>query len=433
MGPTSPVVLVLLLGAAVALLVALVRVRWLAVKLAAGGAALVMAMTSGLVVVNDYYGYYQTWGDAFHDFSGGTTAPDAFLGTVAARHGTTIESGSVQAVDLTGALSGVDRGGYVYLPPQYDNPSYRSVRFPMVELLPGSPGRPEDWLTVLHIARTMDKLIATRQLGPMVLVMPASNAGNRILECLDTAQVKDDTYLSIDVPADVAARYRVTVAPAERGLLGYSSGGYCAANLALRHRALFGASAALDGYFQATSEPAGQVLRSEPALLQPNSPIAVAASLPSSTYPMPSFWVTAGTGNSDDARQAQRFVSAMSHVESVHYVVSRGGGHNFYAWNAQVQPAMAWMWQQLASPELRVRFPLSGGGSSPDLVPLKLPPDFAQHRLAATEPKPTRSSTAPTPQATRPSTANPLATRSHAPSTHVPTATPRPTPTPTRS
>jgi poly(3-hydroxybutyrate) depolymerase len=53
----------------------------------------------------------------------------------------------------------------------------------------------------------------------------------------------DDTYLSTDVPTIIRARYRVSTDPAEWGLLGYSSGGYCAANLGLRHRARFGAAA----------------------------------------------------------------------------------------------------------------------------------------------------------------------------------------------
>ena len=50
---------------------------------------------------------------------------------------------------IKGKLSGISRTAYVYLPPQYFQPRYASYRFPAIELLPGSPGAPEQYITRL--------------------------------------------------------------------------------------------------------------------------------------------------------------------------------------------------------------------------------------------------------------------------------------------
>jgi enterochelin esterase-like enzyme len=373
MGPSSPVVVIGLLLLATGLLVVLARVRWLPVKLLAGALALMLAAVSGLAMVNDYYGYYRSWGDVAHDLNG--DSPVQAVAAVHSRSGrVALSRGSVVRMEFAGPRSGITRRGYLYLPPQYRDPRYRTLRFPVLELLHGYPGNPRSWLTALKVANTVDRLISSRQMGPVVLVIPSAyQAGRGPQECLDSATAKDDTYLSEDVPADVRAAYRVARDPAQWGLLGLSSGGYCAVNLALRHRAQFGTAAALDGYFQPTDGPAAKVLRYDQRLEAANNPLVLAQRLQPGSGPVPSLWLSAGTGNRDDLTQARLLVAAMAHVEGVPLLLQNHGGHNFYTWLDALPPALTWNWQQLASPRQRMLFPLGNPSTATATVTGVLP------------------------------------------------------------
>jgi hypothetical protein len=57
--------------------------------------------------------------------------------------------------------------------------------------------------------------------------------------------------------------------------------------------------------------------------------------------------------------QARLLVAALAHVEGVPLLLQNHGGHNFYTWLDALPPALTWSWRQLASPQLRVLFPLA--------------------------------------------------------------------------
>ena len=50
---------------------------------------------------------------------------------------------------MRGQASHLTRAVYVYLPPQYFQAKYSDYRFPVIELLHGFPGQPQDWITVI--------------------------------------------------------------------------------------------------------------------------------------------------------------------------------------------------------------------------------------------------------------------------------------------
>src|SRR5438094_5650305 len=51
------------------------------------------------------------------------------------------------------ALGGRHEQYDLYLPPGYDDPANRSRRYPVLYLLHGSPGRPDDWIQGMHVAQ----------------------------------------------------------------------------------------------------------------------------------------------------------------------------------------------------------------------------------------------------------------------------------------
>ena len=373
--PDSRLLAGLLVTGSAALLVAGARLRPLAVRIACGGLAILVAMTAGIALVNDYYGYYRTWAELRADFGGGIGA----LGTDASVSTSPAGAGTLSWVDLPGSRSGYNRRGLVYLPPQYRQPQYAHVRFPVVELFHGTPGSPRAWQTLLRISQVADQLLARHLIGPMVLVMPAINGpGHDFQDCVDGPGVHDDTYLSTDVRADVSSGYRVSTDPYEWGLAGYSSGGYCAADLALRHRTMFGAAAVLEGYFRAADGPAGQALHGSKDLEAANSPLYLAEKLQPGRGPVPAFWVAAGTLDGSGYALATAFVAALDRVEQVPYDREYDTAHTVSAWARVLPAALTWLWQQLAPPDLRVLFPVRSGDPPAKVARTAWPPDAAR-------------------------------------------------------
>ena len=368
LGPDSRLLTALLIAGSAAFLVAVVRFRPLALRVLCGSLSIVVAMVGGIAAVNYYYGYYTSWGQLWADFHGGNTGN---LGVISAATTTTqLESGRFGWVTLPGKLSGYRRRGLVYLPPQYGEARYARVRFPVVELFHGTPGSPLTWDTVLKINQVADSLLASHLIGPMVLVMPAINgAGHDYQDCVNSPAVKDDTYLTKDVRSDLLAHYRVSNDPYEWGMAGYSSGGYCAANLALRHPGSFGAAAVIEGYFRAADGPAATALKHSQPLETANSPLYLAERLTAGSGPVPAFWVAAGTHDTD-YQPATLFAAALDRVQQVPFFrLSAADTAN--AWAAAVPAALTWLWQQLAPPDLRVLFPVRGHPAGVITLPVR--------------------------------------------------------------
>jgi poly(3-hydroxybutyrate) depolymerase len=356
----------LLIAASAGLLTAAIRFRLLPVRALCGALSIVVAMTGGIAAVNYYYGYYTTWGQLSADLHG--TSGD--LGTVSSDTVSAAGSGRLSWADLPGKLSGYNRRGLVYLPPQYSQARYRQVRFPAVELFHGSPGSPLAWDTVLKVSRVADALMARHLIGPMVLVMPAINGpGHNYQDCVNGPSVNDETYLTKDVRTDVLTRYRVSGDAYEWGAAGYSSGGYCAANLALRHPGSFGAAAVIEGYFRATDGPAAAALNHSQSLEAANSPLYLAERLTPGAGPVPAFWVAAGT-HAADYRPATVFAAALNRIQQAP-LVKLNAGDTANAWQAALPAALTWLWQQLAPPDLRVLFPVRTQGGTLTSLPVR--------------------------------------------------------------
>jgi hypothetical protein len=76
---------------------------------------------------------------------------------------------------------------------------------------------------------------------------------------------------------------------------------------------------------------------------------------------VPAFWVAAGT-NDSDYKPATAFAAALDRVQQVPFV-KLSAGDTANAWAAALPVALAWLWQQVAPPDLRVQFPVRAGAS----------------------------------------------------------------------
>src|SRR6202051_3340573 len=223
--PQSTALFILLMVIFGALMWAAIFTRHTAFRILAAGLAFMPAMMFGVLAVNRYYGYYQSWDAGLADLtsrgvSAASQVPELRL-TSASGSGTLDGSrvhlrlaqqrGYTLRLLVTGPRSRLTRVVYVYLPPQYFQPGYQAYRFPVIELIHGQPGKPEDWITVLGVTKTFGHLLETRLARPAVLVMPYANGGTRIsLQCLNQVGGPQDlTYLAADLPTQLARGVRV--------------------------------------------------------------------------------------------------------------------------------------------------------------------------------------------------------------------------------
>jgi enterochelin esterase-like enzyme len=363
--PQSTVLFLLLLVVFVALVVWMALARTPVFRVFAACLAFIPAMLFGVAAVNKYYDYYQTWGALAADLGnqGGAqvaSAPtvdsasarqvSAILGSkvnlkTAAEHGQTIR------LTVPGKISQLRRTVYVYLPPQYFQAGFSHYHFPVIELFPGFPGSPVDWINVVGITAAYDGLLADGVVKPAVLVMPDTNGGVRVsLQCLNVHHgPQDATYLAIDLPNYLPHLLRVQPPGPAWGVAGYSEGGFCAANLALVYRLRWGAAGILSGYFTPSKDQLGD----PPRRVNPfgrnkhqarvNTPRLRIDALPV-TDSIPKFWL--GVGGKDvlglrDARNFQRLLIARQ--PSARLDIVPGGTHTMATWRDLIPTMLEWM------------------------------------------------------------------------------------------
>lgn len=368
--PQSNVLFAVLLVIFIAFAWWMVRTTHLAVRLLAGCLAFLPAMLFGVMAVNKYYGYYPTWGSALADLTNqGVRAPsrlpqanlDPGRGpdTLAGSNGYLQQAqrtGYTLRLNVTGPRTHITRVVYVYLPPQYFQPAYSRYRFPAIELLHGQPGAAQDWINVVGVTTAFDQLMARNQARPAVLVMPDANGGERIsLQCLNQVRGPQDlTYLGTEVPDRIAHLLRVERPGPAWGVAGYSEGGFCAANMALRLRTRYGFAGVLSGYFRPADNQLGHPLRRvspfgrSVRLRQQNTPLDSLLRLPAGAV-MPKFWLGAGADDAQDVANAELFWRELvDRQPQVPLVITPGGGHNMVTWRAEVPLMLRWMTPRLA-------------------------------------------------------------------------------------
>ena len=237
----------LLMVAFGALLVWVALAQQVVFRVLAACLAFIPAMVFGIAAVNKFYDYYQTWGGMISDLTGQgvNTIPkyavagkgsnkqfDKDIGRVTST-AEDAQVGYLFQTMITGFQSRLTRDVYVYLPPQYFQKAYAHYRFPVIELLHGSPGDPQAWLDVLGLIPTYLSLLETHPSDAAVLVMPDTDGGKQYeLQCLnDPGGIQDMTFVGQDVPDYIARVVRVQPPGPAWGLAGYSEGGYCTANI----------------------------------------------------------------------------------------------------------------------------------------------------------------------------------------------------------
>ncbi|MGR8009128.1 alpha/beta hydrolase [Streptomyces hypolithicus] len=370
MGLTSNTVLALAVIVAVALFVATVvlwaRLAGRGLRAVLGRVGLLLAtqlliFASVGLAANKSFLFYGSWSDLF----GQETEPGVVVDhsapardlEVVDKQGVDVDGGTepvvggqIHKVVVRGERSKIQSKAYVYLPPEYFQPRYADRRFPVALVLTGYPGTAENLLKGLRYPRTAHKQVAAGKMRPMILVMMRpSVAPPRDTECVDVpGGPQTETFFAKDLPKAVARSYRVGTKARNWGLVGNSTGGYCALKFALHHPKAFSAGAGLSAYYKAAEDATTGDLfhgdrheRNRADLLWSLDHMRPAAGV--AKGPKTSFLVTSSREGEGNLQDTLKFIDKVRPPARVSSITLDTGGHNYGTWRREIPATLQWI------------------------------------------------------------------------------------------
>ena len=348
---TGALVAAIVLAVVVALDTAIVwhRVRawqgWLVRSVAVLLCCLTALAVAG-IAINREMNLFTTWSEvAGH-------APAAPAAGQAAVEAQSPSGSQIVVFSVPGQHSGINLAAKAYLPPGYDSPVGRRTRYPVIEALAGFPGTPNLFVVSLHTGEALDEEIAAGRMAPSVVVFPLQDVDQtQDSECVDAnGGARFDTFLTEDVRAAVTAQFRVRTDRAGWAILGTSTGGFCAANLAMRHPDRYAAAASLSGYFTAiTDRTTGDLYRGDEQLRHENSPLWRVQHLPIPALPI---HLSVAADDRGGYQQLTTFAAAIRPPMQVTTLVVPQGGHTGGVWRLILPSVFDWISGWLAAPEV---------------------------------------------------------------------------------
>jgi enterochelin esterase-like enzyme len=364
--PFLVVCLVLAVAAPVAALVLWQRVRGPgALRVTQRLAMILVCQVTGLAVtgaaVNDYFFFYSSWNDLLG--TGGTTyeasvtSGDALPNTAVTEARTIAQArigspdaqqhGLVLSQTLVGARTHLSAPAFIYLPPQYFQPQYARVRFPVSLVMPGYPGAPQLYLTHLPVQTVMKREIAAgRARTPFIAVLiPETVVPPRDTECSDVSHGPQvETFLARDVRDDVIRALRARTDAAGWSTLGDSTGGYCAVKLVVDHPTLFHTGVGLSPYYRPILDvTTGSLYGGSRRLFDLNSP----AWLVAHGHVPPVDLMVTSSKQEHTYWQTRDFIRSARAPMQVTPLITATGGHNTNAWSRLLPAAVDYLCNHL--------------------------------------------------------------------------------------
>jgi S-formylglutathione hydrolase FrmB len=298
---------------------------------------LVVLLLAG-VLLNDQYLFYVSWPDlfgsgtgSFHTLARGSAGQGAKVNlktVLTTTHGALPPLPSPgqqeQIYHVTGARTGLSGVVAVWLPKGYNPASERT--YPVIESLAGYPGSALSNFRAFDLRGNYQRLIDEHVIRPPIIVMPQINTPNSLdTECVNAPKgvgPQTETWLASDIPAWVAAHFRVDTHRSSWAVQGFSYGGWCSAMLAMHHPDVFGGAMVLMGYF--TPEFTNYVP------FGPHSVAAEAYDLPLMALKHPpavSMWVMVSKTDSSSYPYVTEFLRKVHAPMDVTAQIQATGGH----------------------------------------------------------------------------------------------------------
>ncbi|ANB07699.1 esterase [Streptomyces ambofaciens] len=314
------------------------------------------------LAANQAFGFYASWADLFGredgqgvvvDHSAG--ASEGPLRVVGDRRVTPVgggradAAGRVQEIRIVGRTTRIATPAYVYLPPEYFQARHRTRTFPAAVVLTGYPGTAEALVDKLHYPRTASELAAAGRMEPMILVMLRPTvAPPRDTECVDVPDgPQTESFFAKDLPEAVGAHYRVDEGPGRWGVVGNSTGGYCALKLAMHHPDVYAAGAGLSAYYDAPSDPTtGDLFQGDEGRRNRADLWWCLENLPA---PDTSLLVTSSKSGESNYKDTVEFIGRVKEKSPtrISSIILESGGHNFNTWRREIPATLRWLGERL--------------------------------------------------------------------------------------
>jgi enterochelin esterase-like enzyme len=294
-----------------------------------------------MVTMNNDYGFYASWDDLLGNANSGgrsvavpTPSPTPAKPDYRVRFAT--YSQGFEKATVRGWKSHTKGDVIVWTPPQYGKKEFAHTRFPVIEVLHGIPGTPHSFLRGMRLGRIMQAEITAGRAEPAILVLPTITPDRVNTGCADIpGKSAVSTWLADDVVQTIAHNFRTLPAPRGWAVMGISTGGYCAARLALEHPERFAAGAAL-----APDNPAG-------AARGVRSPVWLARN----TSPHVQILVESSKQDPESPPRFADLITGACHPPtSVSTLRIDTGGHNWKTWGRMFPAAFTWVSARLEAP-----------------------------------------------------------------------------------
>lgn len=207
---------------------------------------------AAFVLINAHYAYWPSVGDLLGQRLrdqvtsaplGRASGAPSLRRTIATSSG----HGEVVPLDVPATVSHFPhRQGSIYFPPAFF--SARHAPLPVVVMLGGTPSAPDAWPRAGVATTTADEYAAAHEgVAPILAFVDQNGSFTGDSECVDGPSGKAETFLAVDVPRLLSTMIGSTLNRHRLMIAGFSEGGTCAIDLALRHPDVYGAFVDLAG------------------------------------------------------------------------------------------------------------------------------------------------------------------------------------------
>lgn len=252
--------------------------------------------------------------------------------------------GTLSTVSIPGTRSGFKtRNGFVYLPPAYQA-SPRPL-LPVLVLLPGQPGAPEDWVNTGSLQDMMDGFAAANHgLAPIVVVADPTGSPWVNQLCMDSRLAKAQTYLAEDVPAWIHATLQTAAGRQSWAVAGLSFGGTCSLQLALNAPDVYGSFIDISGQEEPTlgshGKSVGDAFGGDEAAFNAHDPRHLLAGR---NFPDTAGIFVVGASDPDYRPQQEKMFAAAKQAGLAVDFQLKPGSHDWNVFRAGINDNLPWL------------------------------------------------------------------------------------------
>ncbi|WP_016695435.1 alpha/beta hydrolase [Rhodococcus rhodochrous] len=257
-------------------------------------------------------------------------------------------TGAVTSVTIPGVVSGFSaRQARIYLPPAY----FAEPRpdLPVLVLLAGQPGSPDDWLVGGRLAEIMNAYTAKhRGLAPLVVVADGTGGEFDNPLCVDSPRGNAATYLGVDVPQWVRTHLQADPDPRAWAVGGLSYGGTCALQLATTRPEVYPTFLDLSGQAEPTLADKPTTIREvfggDTEAFARNNPADLLAR---NRYPDSAGAFVVGAQDNDYRAGIEHLAAAAQAAGMDVHLTELPGSHSFEVWSAGLEQELPWLSHRL--------------------------------------------------------------------------------------